>query len=710
MPRERRAGQLMDPPWRERNWASGAATVVVLILTFLCKGMRSQWPGYSLTAPASVSVQRGLCVHIPCTFTYPGQSQTYPTPLHVYWFKDKEWTEHSFKRYDKVPGQLVATNDERQTVYSSAGGRFQLTGNPAHGDCSFSISDAKDEDDEHYYLRINDGRSTVFSYRNGYIRPRVNVAELTEKPEIQKSSEMISGKPVTLTCQAPGTCSGIPPRISWTPYSVRSSAVDWQQPHSNGSRTYSSNITITSSQYEGQDLTCSVSYPGGNWASVANTIHVATACSSPQKPYRNPVSVMVEEGDTLSFLCEADGIPDPLLSWTKGNKTLSDSKQAGGHSLQLSEIRSEDAGLYRCQATNLIGSAEKTVRVNVQYPPRQVQLSVSQTHEWDPVRAQDPPRAVDTGSQLMAREGNTLRLSCAADASPPVEVSWAKGGRTLKEWSPAPDHWLELTNLTVEDKGEYTCCARNTLASVQSTFQLDIAFAPKLLRKNSTCQREGKDFHCTCTLQSWPAPQIWWQVAGETLTGNSSTGALTVTSWLQGKKIATSNLRWMGSLDKDRSIICLGNNSVGIYTMQFLLSKAGSGAAVLISGFCGALLAAILCLIGVFLIRFYKQRKASMKAGSAEAGSAVREEQPNAKNPSLIYGNIFPANPRTPQVGRPKAAREMNPEPSHPPRAPRLAAADPGELHYATLEFNLKNRGTPTLSEDSVEYSAVRVQ
>ncbi|KAJ6663556.1 hypothetical protein lerEdw1_009635, partial [Lerista edwardsae] len=306
MPRERRAGQLMDPPWRERNWASGAATVVVLILTFLCK-------------VPMLALQVNL---------WPPMTKGF--------------------------------------MYSSAGGRFQLTGNPAHGDCSFSINDAKDEDDEHYYLRINDGGSAQFSYGNGYVRPRVNVAELTEKPEIRKSSEMISGKPVTLTCQAPGTCSGTPPRISWTPYSVRTSAVDWQQPHSNGSRTYSSNITITSSQYEGQDLTCSVQYPGGNWASVANTIHVATACSIMKAPYINPVSVMVEEGNALSLYCEADSRPDPLLSWTKGNKTLRDSKQDGGHSLQLSEIRSEDAGLYRCQATNLIGSAEKTVQMNVQ--------------------------------------------------------------------------------------------------------------------------------------------------------------------------------------------------------------------------------------------------------------------------------------------------------------------------------------------------------
>ncbi|XP_066494142.1 sialic acid-binding Ig-like lectin 16 [Tiliqua scincoides] len=586
MPSERRTCQLTDPPWKEKNWASLTTTVAVLILTFLCKGMQSQQvEGYTLTAPANVLVQRGLCVHIPCTFTYPGQSYE---QLYVYWFRDVRTMHYYNSGYP--PGLLVATNDERETIGSSASGRFRLTGDPEQGDCSFRINDATSTDRAHYYFRIIKGESIKFSYRNSYTRPRVDVTELMEKPEIRKSSELLLGKPVTISCQAPGTCSGIKPQIYWTSYFIYDDSKPWQQPHSNGSMTYGSNITFTPSEYnKGQVLTCRVTY-GSGWPTTENTIRVDIAYapqivhitvnitsnghlgSSSLKSERDPVSVVAQEGNNVSLVCQANSIPDPLLSWTKWDTTLNDSKQAKEHYLLLPKIRPEDTGLYQCQAKNLLGSVENAVRVTVQYPPRTVQLIVSQTHEWDPERGQDAPRVVRNGSQLTAREGNTLQLSCKADGHPPVEVSWVKEKRTVKQWSSSPDNWLELSSLTIEDKGEYTCLARNTLSSVQSTFQLDIAFAPKLIRENSTCWHENNDFLCTCALQSWPPPQIRWQVEGETLSGNSSSGSLNVTSWLQGER-ATSRLRLNDSLDKDHSIICLGNNSVGVYTMQFLLSS-----------------------------------------------------------------------------------------------------------------------------------------
>ncbi|XP_066494991.1 sialic acid-binding Ig-like lectin 14 [Tiliqua scincoides] len=451
-------------------------TLAALILSFFCKGMQSQQlEGYTLTVPAKVSVQWGLCVHIPCTFTYPGQSRR---KLYVYWFQDVR-TMHYYKG-DYTPGLLVATNDERETIGSSASGRFRLTGDPEQGDCSFRINDATSTDRAHYYFRIIKGESIKFSYRNSYTRPQVDVTELMEKPEIRKSSELLLGKPVTISCQAPGTCSGIKPQIYWTPYSIYDDSKPWQQPHSNGSMTYGSNITFTPSEYnKGQVLTCRVTY-GSGWPTTENTIRVDIVYapqivhitvnitsgghlgSSSLKSERDPDSVVAQEGNNVSLACQADSIPDPLLSWTNWNKTLNDSKQAKEHYLLLPKIRPEDTGLYQCQAKNLLGSVENAVHVTVQY-------------------------------------------------------------------------------------------------------------APKLIRENSTCWPENNDFLCTCALQSWPPPQIWWQVEGETLSGNSSRGSLSMTSWLQGER-ATSRLRLNDSLDKDHSIICLGNNSVGVYTMQFQLS------------------------------------------------------------------------------------------------------------------------------------------
>lgn len=84
-----------------------------------------------------------------------------------------------------------------------------------------------------------------------------------------------------------------------------------------------------------------------------------------QKSEKDLFAVEVQEGDTVSLLCEADSRPDPLLSWVKGNKTLIDPKQDKKHNLLLSKIRSEAAGLYQCLVKNLLGSAVKAVRVNV---------------------------------------------------------------------------------------------------------------------------------------------------------------------------------------------------------------------------------------------------------------------------------------------------------------------------------------------------------
>uniref|UniRef100_A0A8D0BD46 Ig-like domain-containing protein n=1 Tax=Salvator merianae TaxID=96440 RepID=A0A8D0BD46_SALMN len=88
---------------------------------------------------------------------------------------------------------------------------------------------------------------------------------------------------------------------------------------------------------------------------------------------------------------------------------------------------------------------------------------------------------------------------------------------------------------------------------------------------------------CNCSLLAKPSPQIQWQVDGNIITENSSQPDLKVTTLTQDNEVISS-LRWTGSLEGDRSIICSGNNSLGVYTMQFLLSNQGTGETPLDSG------------------------------------------------------------------------------------------------------------------------------
>ncbi|XP_053123440.1 sialic acid-binding Ig-like lectin 14 isoform X3 [Hemicordylus capensis] len=631
MPMDRMTWQVAGPIGK--IVPSSVARVTVLLFALCCKSMQSLGvPGYVLTAPATVSVQRGLCVSIPCNFTYNEQHHTSSGQLRGYWFKYTTTEQYYTRPYSsKQHGLLVATNDDNGIIDTSAWKRFKLTGDPAQGSCSFSISDAQQNDQGRYFFRIVAGGRLKYNYQenpdgtSAFLR--VDVTELTEKPVILNSSEVVRGRPVTFTCWAWGVCPGPPePIISWIregTYSQIQGSPESNR-HSNGSQMYGSSITFTpSSTDQGKVLTCHVTYRADRTG--RNSIHldiayppsdveIAVEVTSPGgQPGSSSrivggdlASVMTREGDKVSLICQTDGKPDPTLIWTKENRNLSNPKQGRKYTHLLTLVREEDAGEYRCRAENPHGSANKTFRLVVQYAPK---------------RSRNP-------------------------------------------------------------------------------------------QTHTTCQHEDNRLLCTCSLHSRPPPQIYWQVMGEDISENMTKGSLRVTSRVQGDEV-TSTLIWTGSLDGDHSIICLGNNSIGIYTMHFLLSslKTDHYKTLLISGLCGALLAAGVILLVLCLIKFYKKRKASPKAGSTEAAEAVNGIHQRVHNPSQIYSNIPPVIPRTPQVGKPKAAGERNAKPDHRSRVPNPNTDDPEDVHYAALEFKQKNKATPEVESpevESVEYSEIK--
>ena len=76
-----------------------------------------------------------------------------------------------------------------------------------------------------------------------------------------------------------------------------------------------------------------------------------------------PVSkIEVEVGETFTILCEAIGVPTPLIVWrlNKGFITVGERvttvSQEGRGTLTITDIRYTDAGAYTCEAMNNIGS------------------------------------------------------------------------------------------------------------------------------------------------------------------------------------------------------------------------------------------------------------------------------------------------------------------------------------------------------------------
>ncbi|XP_039369243.1 sialic acid-binding Ig-like lectin 12 [Mauremys reevesii] len=189
-------------------------------------------------------------------------------------------------------------------------GRFRLTGDPAHGDCSLQISDARRTDSGRYFFSIEKGlfEHTYRSNSDGSDPAlTISVPGLTEEPEIQISpvrglpGTLLAGEPVTVTCTAPGRCSGPPPRVTWTgPFS--DTARNVSAPLAKGTWAHSSELSFTPGlEDDGKELVCNVTYRPPRGPSTRRTVRLHVGLLAPFGAERNIVSLETREGDSLSL-------------------------------------------------------------------------------------------------------------------------------------------------------------------------------------------------------------------------------------------------------------------------------------------------------------------------------------------------------------------------------------------------------------------------
>ena len=82
----------------------------------------------------------------------------------------------------------------------------------------------------------------------------------------------------------------------------------------------------------------------------------------------SPMSLIVNESATASFQCEAEGNPEPKVSWLKQNSNLPAVKRVvpspGG--LMITDVMPQDQGIYTCVARNILGEVTSSAALTVQ--------------------------------------------------------------------------------------------------------------------------------------------------------------------------------------------------------------------------------------------------------------------------------------------------------------------------------------------------------
>ncbi|XP_069313595.1 sialic acid-binding Ig-like lectin 8 isoform X2 [Eulemur rufifrons] len=318
--------------------------------------------GYRLQVQRVVTVQEGLCVHVPCSFS-PQDSWNDSDTVHGYWFREGAQSHKE---------SLVATNNPTQTLQEETQGRFRLLGDPRRHNCSLSIRDARRRDNGSYSFWVGRGRQETWSHTSP--RLSVHVTALTHTPDILLPRTLESGRPTNLTCSVPWACEqGTPPIFSWVS----------PAPTSLGPRTTRSSVlTLTPRpQDHGTSLTCQVTLPGAG-VTTSTTVHLNVSYA-PQNVVvsifqgnrtalqilQNTSSLPVPEGQALRLLCAADSNPPAQLSWVQGSPALNATPISNTGILELPRGVSAEGGEFTCQAQHPLGSRHVSLSLSVHWKP-----------------------------------------------------------------------------------------------------------------------------------------------------------------------------------------------------------------------------------------------------------------------------------------------------------------------------------------------------
>ncbi|XP_077337395.1 neurofascin isoform X8 [Lithobates pipiens] len=193
--------------------------------------------------------------------------------------------------------------------------------------------------------------------------------------------------------------------------------------------------------------------------------------------------IRVIEYNRTQLDCPFFGSPIPTLRWFKNGQG---SNLDGGNyrvhengTLEISTVRKEDQGKYTCVATNILGNAENTVRLEVK----------------------EPTRIVKGPEDQIARRGSTIRLDCRVrwDNTLRLTVTWMKDDTQLYISSrmKKEDDGLTIFGVAEKDQGAYTCVAKT---------ELDQDFAKAYLTILETSSSPTS--HLTTILRDKPDPPM----------------------------------------------------------------------------------------------------------------------------------------------------------------------------------------------------------
>ncbi|XP_078354372.1 roundabout homolog 1-like [Oculina patagonica] len=249
------------------------------------------------------------------------------------------------------------------------------------------------------------------------------------------------------------------------------------------------------------------------------------------------------EGDNVTLSCNADGNPEPTISWTRNRSpmstpgssriTFSDNKKQ----LTITNVNRTDSGEYRCVANNSVGNI-----FLFYYQPKIASHPLSN----------------------IIKEGRNVTLSCNTDGNPVPTISWTRNGDPVDENKNSRVSFTEnkkqltIINVNRTDSGEYRCVANNSVGNDTSNVAtLDVQYPPEIIvHPEAQANTEGVNVTLSCIADGNPVPTKSWTRNGFPM---NTLGNSRIRFSADKKQLTITNVNRTDSGEYR----CVANNSLG---------------------------------------------------------------------------------------------------------------------------------------------------
>uniref|UniRef100_UPI00398E4DE4 vascular cell adhesion protein 1-like n=1 Tax=Pristiophorus japonicus TaxID=55135 RepID=UPI00398E4DE4 len=198
---------------------------------------------------------------------------------------------------------------------------------------------------------------------------------------------------------------------------------------------------------------------------------------------------MVKEGQDIWLTCATNSSPTARIVWSKlsvdGWSVIAQEKQ----SLHLPAAHLRDTGIYRCEASNMLGKETSELEIHIQGAPRDTSLSVT-------------PSTV--------KEGDRVTVTCTTHSNPSAQIVLRRKSESGPMELASENGIFTIVAAQSGDTGQYECEARNDLGTDTKSMELTVLGAPRdtSLSVTPSTVKEGDRVTVTCTTHSNPSSQI----------------------------------------------------------------------------------------------------------------------------------------------------------------------------------------------------------